>query len=87
MAEASSQDSNEPRGSLAHSVPAVILDRSDSAMANLAADGTRVFCLPASERDFSTLTARSMAEGWHIQGIRRIGDRLFVEHIAFSPTA
>ena len=68
-------------------VPAVILDQDGDVMASHAADGTRVFSLPASDRSISTLVARSASDGWHVQGIRKIGDRLFVEHIALSPDA
>lgn len=69
---------------MAGTAPAMILDPGDAVMARPPLDGTRCIRSPAQERGFTTLLAPSVATGWHMQGIRKIGDRLFVEHIALS---
>jgi hypothetical protein len=63
-------------------LPTVVLHQGAPALGRPMAMGTRVICLQDAGMSLATLTQTASAVGLLIQGIRKIGDHVFVEHVA-----
>lgn len=63
-------------------VPAMVFDLEGAALDQPAAFGTRVITQHQAGTPLADIMQAKVASGWWVQGVRKIGDRLFVERVA-----
>lgn len=63
-------------------VATVMLKQGTAVMEQPTTGGARVICLQDAGMSLAALLQAASAVGWLIQGVRKIGDHVFIEHVA-----